>query len=931
MLRSDMNVVVYGSKAPWARRNRWVALHAALVAMTVVVAWHAAPALGQGACNSDAECDDADVCNGAETCDLTTNTCLPGTPIFCDPGLLCDPASGQCVECLVEQLCPPVDVVFVMDTSGSMHNEGIALCSSILGVVADLKAQGITVNPDFLGITLTNNPGNNFPCLTDNVLNLLGPDIPGTDTCPWPVDPTENQDEAWGPATAIVADRFPWSVGAIRVIVPLSDEGPCDGNPCQDPGADRDSITNAVAIAGANNVIVSPITANGSNACVLALAADLAAGTGGVTVQSTDPQADLAAAIATIIFDACTASDQCDDADLCTINDTCISGTCVGTPVTCPPGEACDPATGVCVPTGCASDADCNDPALPHCDIAGGNCVECVIDAHCNDGVFCNGAETCDALNTCQPGGGDPCIDPALPVCDEVDDTCVECLADADCANHPNGPFCDVGPDVCVECLTAADCDDTDVCTDDACNAGACVHTFNTAPCDDGLFCTTADACANGACVGGASPCTDPALPVCDEPDDACVECLTDTDCGDPLQPFCDVGPDVCVECLTAADCDDTDVCTDDACNAGACVHTFNTAPCDDGFFCTAPDACLNGACVGGTTPCIDPALPVCDEADDACVECLTDADCVGNPSGPVCNVGPDVCVGCLVDADCDDADVCTDDACTAGACTHTFNTAPCDDGLFCTTADACVSGACVGGTTPCIDPALPVCDEADDQCVECLADADCVGHPNGPFCDVGPDVCVECLIDAHCDDTNVCTDDACVANACVHTFNTAPCDDGDICTELDVCTDGVCGGLCTSILYGDIWPLSNGGDGLAEVNDVLCVLAANNGNPDDGPPSPNTDPLGDCGVQADNDIWPCPPNQDGLNEAGDLIAVLAASEGNPPCPDICPPCPGACCVTGPPTCVIVTLPECDALGGSFQGINTACTPNPCP
>lgn len=125
------------------------------------------------------------------------------------------------------------------------------------------------------------------------------------------------------------------------------------------------------------------------------------------------------------------------------------------------------------------------------------------------------------------------------------------------------------------------------------------------------------------------------------------------------------------------------------------------------------------------------------------------------------------------------------------------------------------------------------------------------------------------CVTAADCDDADACTADTCDpadpgadAQGCVHT--------------------------CVPVPYGDIWPRSKGGDGLVEVSDVLCVLAANNGNPDDGPSSPNTAPLGDCGTAADNDVFPCPPGNDGLNEVGDLTAVLAASDGDPPCADPC-------------------------------------------
>ncbi len=209
--------------------------------------------------------------------------------------------------------CPPVDIVFVMDTSGSMDGEAAALCASIAQVTADLTALGLTVSSSFLGITET--PGGDYACLTDNVLNMLGAPVPGSLPC----CPNLDHYEDWGPATAIVAARFPWTPNAIRVIVPLSDEGAENGNGCADPGNDRDAITNAIAGANTNDVIVSPITGSGSSACVLTLATDLAAGTGGITFASANP-GDLPGAIEALVLAACESVSDCNDngiADLC--------------------------------------------------------------------------------------------------------------------------------------------------------------------------------------------------------------------------------------------------------------------------------------------------------------------------------------------------------------------------------------------------------------------------------------------------------------------------------------------------------------------------------------------------------------------------------------------------------------------------------------
>jgi hypothetical protein len=60
--------------------------------------------LCQFTCTMDSDCVDTDMCNGAETCDTTTNVCVPGTPVDCsslDSACsmgMCVPATGMCSE-----------------------------------------------------------------------------------------------------------------------------------------------------------------------------------------------------------------------------------------------------------------------------------------------------------------------------------------------------------------------------------------------------------------------------------------------------------------------------------------------------------------------------------------------------------------------------------------------------------------------------------------------------------------------------------------------------------------------------------------------------------------------------------------------------------------------------------------------------------------
>ncbi len=205
----------------------------------------------------------------------------------------------------------------------------------------------------------------------------------------------------------------------------------------------------------------------------------------------------------------------------------------------------------------------------------------CTVDADCDDGAYCNGAEVCNA-GTCQAGTAVTCDDGVActdDACNEGTDSCDFTANDANC---DNGLWCD-GAETCSATLdcqagTAPDCDDSVACTADSCNEGtdSCDNTPNDAACDDGAFCNGAETCsATLGCQVGSDPCT----------------------------PFgCDEVGDVCLECNVDADC-------------------------DDGLFCNGAETCNAGSCQAGGDPCPGQS---CDEAGDVCVPqgtCLHDID----------------------------------------------------------------------------------------------------------------------------------------------------------------------------------------------------------------------------------------------------------------------------------------------------------------
>ncbi len=175
-----------------------------------------------------------------------------------------------------------VDVVFAMDTSGSMYDEFGALCHQIDAIVANLQNQGVSVNYRILGLART------FQCASDTVQHL----VPGG---------LVNHEEDWGPAVTDLSNGYAWQPDYARLIIPMSDEGPENGDPVHDPGNDRDAITAAIAAAQAHQVIVSPILGTGHSGAVTRLAQDLANATGGRVFQSTEPAQDIAGAIGDMI------------------------------------------------------------------------------------------------------------------------------------------------------------------------------------------------------------------------------------------------------------------------------------------------------------------------------------------------------------------------------------------------------------------------------------------------------------------------------------------------------------------------------------------------------------------------------------------------------------------------------------------------------
>lgn len=118
---------------------------------------------------------------------------------------------------------------------------------------------------------------------------------------------------------------------------------------------------------------------------------------------------------------------------------------------------------------------------------------ECIADGDCDDGLYCNGAETC-LSGVCQTGTPVDCS--ALNdqcnngVCDEATDSCIV-QPKSDGTSCDDGQFCTVN-DACQAGVCtggpARSCDDGESCTTDSCNelSGSCVNTWPACGLSDG-------------------------------------------------------------------------------------------------------------------------------------------------------------------------------------------------------------------------------------------------------------------------------------------------------------------------------------------------------------------------------------------------------------------------------------------------------------
>jgi len=342
----------------------------------------------------------------------------------------------------------------------------------------------------------------------------------------------------------------------------------------------------------------------------------------------------------------------------------------------------------------------------------------CATNQDCDDGLACNGAETCNPMTlTCEAGSPPVCsLGGADPQCN-----------DAICA-EPTG--CVVQPK-----SNGTACSDGNACTQtDACQSGSCAgtnpvvcaaldqcHVVGTcnpstgvcsnpnkpdgAACNDGFFCNGGDTCLSGECtVHAGDPCVGgpECGNVCNEAADNCLV-ASGTECRASAGP-CDV----------AESCDGVNnTCPADAKSTAVCRPA--AGDCDVAESCDGVNnACPADAFKANTVEC-RASGGVCDPAEKctgSTATCPADAKstAVCRPVAGDCDVA-ESCDGvnntCPANAFLPSSTVCrAANQCTVAEARCTGLSANCPpptgelDGASCNDGDTCQAGVCTGANT---------------------------------------------------------------------------------------------------------------------------------------------------------------------------------------------------------------------------------------
>ncbi len=432
-----------------------------------------------------------------------------------------------------------------------------------------------------------------------------------------------------------------------------------------------------------------------------------------------------------------------------------------------------------CPPAPCSTSAQCDDGNYCTRDACIGTSCFCDLNhQQCDDGVFCNGSEFCDAATGSTGGQPGSCRE-GTPVscakhCSGGANYGQECITDSQCPDALCIGFCSDTLSGCRECETSAHCTTNPRlrCS----SSGECVQCTSHGQCQDGSFCNGFESCnsSTGLCEAGTSVACQQ---TCFRGSHDDLPCTTDANCpGGMCLGFCSEARAACVQCELAVDCDDGQFCNGDE----SCTNDQ----------CQASDPPVCKHCVGG----VDQGLPCAVDA-----ECDSPGTCAGEPS--YCHEPSNACVQCLNPGHCEDFNFCTTNACVFNACVFSPDSAICSDGRYCNGEEVChylegnpcslfqnAAHCCFKGLC---DP--PTTCSADAQC---LAGQTCLAGVCSPY--IGCYSSSDCQSGQTCRNDSVpqCNDDIhCTADSCNETIDScqsiasdARCTDGLACNGTETC-----------------------------------------------------------------------------------------------------------------------------------------------
>lgn len=469
---------------------------------------------------------------------------------------------------------------------------------------------------------------------------------------------------------------------------------------------------------------------------------------------------------------------KCASPDNCTVSEckTGVSGSqCLFTPKFCDPfatnGDLCK--QNIC------------DKTTGNCSLVNKNCSLLLPDScysqSCDPKIGCTLTDSCPPIPN-QPGTN------TRSLC--YDRLCTGGKCTTTPKNCTDSNACAVNScDATLGCIsTPINCDDNNMCTTDTCDkVTGCVRTkvecppkdfFNSTLAKNNL-CLTFSCDPKVGCTSSPKTCDDNNVCTADSCDPKTGGCLNVPITCPATTNNCSISQcDAKAGCtVVAKNCDDNNFCTTDTCDAvtGTCKNVPVVCP-------ASTDSCVVNECDNTARKCVPKPKTICNQPTDKCqiskcVNGTCQASAYNCPPPDLCSTS--LCnstTGCVFQPKvCNDNNTCTKDSCdlNTGNCVFT----PIDNCknttcLNCTSTNPCITATCQNGTCISIPFSCPI-----NLCATIIptpVNGVCQCVPSNPkTCNATKTACGESVCDPA---TGLCG-----------TVNNKVCDDNDPCT-IDTC-----------------------------------------------------------------------------------------------------------------------------------------------